>query len=314
MSLFQKSLALFFCSSLLTLAAAQHTPSVLIYSYTDGFRHDSIPTAIQSLKQKASAYNVQFDSTEDKAWFNDTTLAKYDALLFLSTTGEVLDANGKAAFQRYLNQGGGFIGVHAASAGLVNTTFYIEELGASFDYHPELQNATIDVIDKSHPSTSMLPDEWHVQDEMYNFISDPRSLGAVVVLSANESSYKDPNGGNPKQGTPHPTAWYQEHGAGVQSNGTAGRSFYTSLGHSNATWQDDVFLAHVFGGITWTVHVTVNVNQSQPSGSGSGSSSSPTSKPSSPSSTSASIRSLGTTSIATISTILLGLFCASLYI
>jgi len=99
----------------------------------------------------------------------------------------------------------------------------------------------------------MLPAQWHVQDEMYNFKSDPRLLGAVVVLSANESSYSDPGPRTYDQGTPHPTAWHQEHGAGVENGGVAGRSFYTSLGHLNETWQDDLFLGHVVGGISWAL-------------------------------------------------------------
>ncbi|EGN99081.1 hypothetical protein SERLA73DRAFT_181885 [Serpula lacrymans var. lacrymans S7.3] len=233
--------------------AQQGSARILIYSATKGFRHDSIPTAIQALKMKGSSINVVFDNTEDETQFNGQVLAQYDALLFLDTTGQVLDDSGTAALQNYLNLGGNFVGVHAASDCLNSTTFYGQELGAYFDYHPALQNATVDVIDSSHPSTSMLPAEWHVQDEMYNFKSDPRANGAIVVLSANESSYNDPGPRLYNQGTPHPTAWYQDHGAGVQSNGTAGRSFYTSLGHLNETWQDELFLAHVTGGITWTL-------------------------------------------------------------
>ncbi|KAH7873455.1 trehalose utilization-domain-containing protein [Lentinula edodes] len=225
---------------------------VLIYSATEDFRHDSIPTAIQALQSKGPSFDIQFETTEDKAQFTDQYLARYDALLFLDNTGEVLDDLGKAALQKYLDLGGNFIGIHAASDCLRNTTFYGHEVGAFFDYHPALQNATVDVIDSSHPSTSMLPAQWHVQDEMYNFKSDPRTIGATIILSANESSYID-TGTRLNQGTPHPTAWFQERGAGAESNGTAGRSFYTSLGHLNETWQDELFLAHVFGGITWTL-------------------------------------------------------------
>ncbi|KAJ3799727.1 class I glutamine amidotransferase-like protein [Lentinula aff. detonsa] len=225
---------------------------VLIYSATADFRHDSIPTAIQALQSKQSSFGIRFENTEDKAQFTDQILAQYDALLFLDNTGEVLDDSGKAAFQKYLNLGGNYIGIHAASDCLRNTTFYGNEVGAFFDYHPALQNATVDVIDASHPSTSMLPAQWHVQDEMYNFKTDPRAIGATVILSANESSYVD-TGTHLGQGTPHPTAWFQEHGAGVEDNGSSGRSFYTSLGHLNETWQDELFLAHVFGGITWTL-------------------------------------------------------------
>lgn len=98
----------------------------------------------------------------------------------------------------------------------------------------------------------------------YNFKSDPRTIGAIVILSANESSYSDPGPRVYNQGIPHPTAWFQEHGAGVETGGIAGRSFYTSLGHLSATWADPLFIAHVMGGITWTLqsNTTRAVNSS----------------------------------------------------
>ncbi|KAJ7039576.1 trehalose utilization-domain-containing protein [Mycena alexandri] len=224
---------------------------VLVYTATLGFRHDSIPTAVEALNNQTATINVAFDHTEDQTQFNDQNLAKYDAIMFVSTTGEVLDDSGKTAFQNYLNLGGNFVGVHSCSDSLVNTTFYGKEVGAYFDYHPALQNATVDVLDATHPSVSMLPAEWHIQEEMYNFKSDPRAIGATVVLSANESSYVDTGTRNFNQGTPHPSAWFQEHGAGVESGHIAGRSFYTSLGHLNETWHDSLFMAHVIGGLTW---------------------------------------------------------------
>jgi len=217
------------------------------------FRHDSIPTAVEALIGHSSTVNAVFDHTEDQAQFTDDNLQRYDALLFLSNTGEVLDDAGKLAFQNYLNKGGNFVAIHSASDCLRNTTFYGRELGSYFDYHADLQNATVDVIVQDHPSTSGLPSAWKVVDEMYNFVSDPRSLGAVVVLAADESSYVDNGIRKFDQGSPHPIAWYQEHGAGVDSNGVSGRSFYTSLGHLNETWQDELFLSHVMGGIRWVL-------------------------------------------------------------
>jgi len=237
------------------VAMAQQTAKVLIYSATAGYRHASIPQAIESMKELGATKNIQFDNTEDPSFFTDANLTQYDALLFLMTTGQVLDDPGIAAFQRYLDHGGNFVGIHAASDSLTNVSFYGRELGAYFDYHPALQNATIIVLDNNHPSTSMLPERWPVQDEIYNFKSDPRDLGAVVVLTVDPSSYVD-NGVDPfNQGSPHPIAWYQLHGAGVDNPNAplVGRSFYTSLGHLTETWQNSTFLAHVMGGITWTL-------------------------------------------------------------
>ncbi|KAI0703803.1 class I glutamine amidotransferase-like protein [Cytidiella melzeri] len=235
------------------LAQTDITATALIYSATADFRHDSIPTAIEALKAQGPAYNIRFNSTEDASWFNDDELSQYDLLVFLMNTGEVLDADGQAALQRYVDSGGNFVGIHAASDCLRNSTFFDKELGAHFDYHPAITHAIVDVVGPSHPSTSMLPAQWHVYDEMYNFKSDPRSVGAVVILSANESSYNDPGPRSFNQGTPHPTAWFQERAAGVEAGGAAGRSFYTSLGHTNDTWKDNLFLGHVMGGISWAI-------------------------------------------------------------
>ncbi|KAH8100133.1 trehalose utilization-domain-containing protein [Cristinia sonorae] len=245
-----------FSAVVLPAVTAQRMPATaqaLIFSATLEFRHDSIPTAIQAMKDAGDKYNVQFDDTEDQAWFKDGRINKYDTLVFLDNTGEVLDDAAQTAFQNYINSGGNFVGIHAASDCLRNSTFFANELGAHFDYHPQITNATIDVVDPSHPSTSMLPEQWQVFDEIYNFKSDPRSIGAVVLLSADESSYSDPGPRRYDQGNPHPIAWYQDHGAGSSSQDTAGRSWYTSLGHTNETWQNPLYIAHVLGGISWVL-------------------------------------------------------------
>ncbi|KAH7911355.1 ThuA-like domain-containing protein [Hygrophoropsis aurantiaca] len=248
-------------------------PRILVYSATAGFRHDSIPASIEALKAKAASIDVIFDFTEDKDQFEDGNLARYDAVLFLNNSGIVLDDSGKAAFQNYLNLGGNFIGVHCASDALRDTPFFLREIGAYFDYHPDIQESVVDVQDRTHPSTIMLPARWRLLDEMYNFQSDPRVFGAKVLLTADESTYEgkvsiqriygvlytqphyfqDPGVRKFDHGLPHPIAWYQSEGAGVESGGIAGRSWYTGLGHCIEIWSDELFLAHVLGGIKWAI-------------------------------------------------------------
>ncbi|KAF8842071.1 class I glutamine amidotransferase-like protein [Paxillus ammoniavirescens] len=229
---------------------------LLVYSATAGFRHDSIEPSIEALKAKASSIDVELDFTEDKSRFTDVNLAKYDAILFLNNSGIILDDMGKAALQKYLNLGGNTIGVHCASDALRDTPFFGKQIGAYFDYHPDIQESVVDV-DNTHPSTRMLPARWRLFDEMYNFQSDPRDVGAKVLLMADESSY---SGKKFDHGTPHPIgkwsilfSWCQERGAGVEPGGIAGRSWYTSLGHCIEIWSDELFLAHVLGGITWAL-------------------------------------------------------------
>ncbi|KAJ9104563.1 hypothetical protein QFC21_002061 [Naganishia friedmannii] len=120
---------------------AQADPRVLVYTATFGYRHDSIPTAIEVLRQQGPQYNVSFDFTEDPNKFTQDNLANYDGVLFVSNSEEVLNDTGKAAFQDWLQKGGVFAGAHSASACLFNTSFFNATVGALFDYHPDLQSA-----------------------------------------------------------------------------------------------------------------------------------------------------------------------------
>lgn len=246
-------LALLVVCALVVVCQSMSTPKVLIYTAAAEYVHDSTPTAVSSLTSRGPRIGVEFSHTEDKNAFTDDNLSQFDAVMFMHNTGEVLDDNGKAALQRYFNKGGNFIGVHSAADCLRTTEFFNKQLGAHFDYHPELQNATVSIVDNTHPSTSFLPSQWNVRDEMYNFKSDPRAVGAKVILVANEASYVDDGERKYDHGSPHPLAWYQNQGAGVQSGGVAGRSFYTSLGHMSEAWQDDAFMTHVLEGVQWAL-------------------------------------------------------------
>ncbi|KAF8309936.1 class I glutamine amidotransferase-like protein, partial [Clavulina sp. PMI_390] len=257
---------------LLTLAAfatASPLAKILIFSRTLGYRHDSIPTAISQLKAhgpSASPTAIQFDATEDPTFFTSGNLSQYDALLFLMTTDssdtprvEVLDSDQKTAFLNYLGAGGNYIGIHAASDSLTSTPFFGNETGAYFDYHPALQNGTVVVLNASNPATSSMPTRWNYEEEFYNFKSDPRTLGATVLLTVDESTYTDTGTRKYDEGTPHPLAWVQDHGAGASfaspapSTSATGRSFYTSLGHLNSTWETSTYMDHVMGGIGWAL-------------------------------------------------------------
>lgn len=124
-------------------------------------------------------YNATF--TEDPSYFDNTTsLARYRALVFLSTTDEILEAEQKTNLESYLVNGGGLIGIHSATSSLFNTPFFGTAFGAFFDRHPELQNATFEVVNNTHPSTAPLPARWNFVEEVYNFKSDPRDANVTV--------------------------------------------------------------------------------------------------------------------------------------
>ncbi|KIM27394.1 hypothetical protein M408DRAFT_71350 [Serendipita vermifera MAFF 305830] len=237
---------------LLPVIVALNVSNVLVYSATAGYRHDSIPTAISELTRRGPDYGINFINTEDMTLFNDRYLSQFDAVFFLSNTDEVLNSSGKAAFQKYLDRGGNVVGVHAATNCMLRRSCFYSS-GSQFQGHPAFTNATMVVLDMIHPSTAGLPPRWNVTDEIYNFVTDPRDLGAVVVLSADESSYRDPSRGQSAQGDPHPIAWYQERHTGTNSTGLVGRSWYTGLGHAAAAWKDDVFMSHILGGLAYVL-------------------------------------------------------------
>ncbi|SDW73934.1 PKD domain-containing protein [Amycolatopsis xylanica] len=220
-------------------ATSQAAPaySVLVFSKTSGFRHDSIPAGVAAIRELGAANGFAVDATEDASAFTDANLAKYRAVVWLSTTGDVLDGTQQAAFERYIEAGGGYAGVHAAADTEYDWAWYGRLVGAYFTSHPAEQQATVKVEDPAHPSTAGLPSRWSRFDELYNFRTNPR--GTVHVLaSLDETSYAPGPGA---MGADHPTAWCQ--------NFDGGRAWYTGGGHSAEAFADPRFRAHLLGGI-----------------------------------------------------------------
>ncbi len=219
-------------------AAAESTQprfAVLVFSKTSAFRHDSIPDGIAAIQTLGAENGFAVDSTEDAARFTDAELARYKVVVFLCTTGDILDTDQKAAFERYIRSGGGFVGIHSASDTEYQWAWYGRLVGAYFASHPQIQRATVHIEDLGHASTEGLPAIWVRTDEWYNFRSSPR--GAVHVLATlDEATY---SGG--KMGVDHPIAWCQ------QIDG--GRSWYTAMGHTSESYAERLFRLHLLGGI-----------------------------------------------------------------
>jgi type 1 glutamine amidotransferase len=209
--------------------------ATLVFSKTTGFRHSSIAQGIAAIKALGAEHGFEVDATEDAARFTDAVLSHYKVVVFLSTTGDVLDAAQKVAFERYIRSGGGFVGIHSASDTEYGWPWYGRLVGTYFESHPEIQNATVRIEDPDHPSTRPLPTLWQRNDEWYNFRANPR--GEVHVLATlDETTYV---GG--AMGTDHPIVWCQ--------NFEGGRSWYTALGHIEESYADPLFRLHLLGGI-----------------------------------------------------------------
>lgn len=212
------------------------TTSVLVFSKTAGYYHTSIPDGIAALQQLGSEHNFKVDTTKDAAYFTADSLQQYDAVVFLSTTGTVFNQAQRTAFKEYIQGGGGFVGIHSATDTEYEWPWFNRLVGAYFDSHPKVQQATIRVLDKSHPATSFLPDEWQRTDEWYNFKDVNPDIQILALLD--ESSY---TGGT--NGEEHPVIWYHEF--------EGGRSFYTAGGHTTESYQEPLFLEHLLNGIRY---------------------------------------------------------------
>jgi type 1 glutamine amidotransferase len=223
--------------------------SALVFSKTAAFRHDSIPAGVAAIKQLGARHHFRVDATEDAAAFTDANLARYDVVIWLSTTGDVLTDEQQGAFERYIRAGGGYAGIHAASDTEYDWAWYGGLVGAYFRDHPgsvspQFQVATVKVFGRDTAATRPLPRRWEREEEWYNFRTNPRHT-VRVLAEVDERTY-DPRGysvpgGSPGMGRHHPISWCQPY--------DGGRAFYTAMGHKAEYFTEPLLLAHLLGGI-----------------------------------------------------------------
>lgn len=212
---------------------------VLIFSLTKGFRHASIADGITAIQKLGNENNFEVDTTKDAGNFTLINLKQYGAVVFLNTTGDVLNDEQQEAFQQYIQSGGGFVGVHSAADTEYDWPWYGRLAGAWFKSHPAVQSAILNVIDTNHPATRHLSKNWQRTDEWYNFKWVSDSLNTLITID--ENSYT----GN-KMGVTHPMSWFH--------NFDGGRAFYTALGHTKESYTTDpLYLQHLLGGIEYAM-------------------------------------------------------------
>ena len=224
-----------------SVARQRQEPRVLVFSKTAGFRHSSIEPGIAAIRKLGQEQGFAVDATEDASTFSEKTLGRYRAVVFLSTTGDVLNPAQQSAFERYIQAGGGSVGIHSATDTEYDWPWYGRLAGAYFASHPNdpnVRKGTFRVLDKRHPSTEGLPDRWEREDEFYNFKSIDSSIRVLVDID--ERSYQ---GGT--NGDRHPMSWYHEF--------DGGRAFYTNMGHTESTFSEPLFLRHLSGGLRYAM-------------------------------------------------------------
>ncbi len=221
-------------AALLTTAAV---PKLLVFSKTTGFRHDSIPTCVEAIRNLGKANKFDIDATEDASVFTKDNLKQYMGIIFAMTTGDVLNPEQQTAMQEFVERGGGWVGVHSASDTEYDWPWYAELVGAYFKSHPPGgQTVKLTVEDPKHPSMKGIPTPWSRADEWYDWKANPRAK-VHVLISADEATYKK----TPPQD--HPITWC--------NSAKKGRAWYTEMGHFKEAYSEPLYLQHLLGGIKW---------------------------------------------------------------
>jgi type 1 glutamine amidotransferase len=234
------------CSLILaSLSVHAQQFNVLLFTKTNGFHHESVNEGVTAVRQLAVRHHFAVDWHEDANIFTDERLQKYQAVVFLLTTGDILNDEQQAAMERFIRAGKGFVGIHSASDTEYDWDWYTKMVGRTFHIHPANQTADLQVLDRKFPGLDRMPDRFMWTDEWYEFGAE-RIKGLNYILAVDGQTF-DPKAqwGEKKSADDkfRPIAWHH--------NYDGGRAFYTALGHIPATYSDALFLDHIYGGIYW---------------------------------------------------------------
>lgn len=234
-----------------SLSAAQEK-RLLVFSKTMGYRHASIPDGQKALIKLGQENGYVVDTTENSAAFTEANLKRYGAVIFLNTSGDILNAEQQNAFERYIQAGGGYVGIHAATDTEYDWIWYNKLAGAYFLSHPSrpnVQEGEAYPVNRDHPSMFGFPERWKIKDEFYDFKNFNHNVN--VLVNIDEKTYKEG-----KMGDNHPMSWYHEF--------DGGKAFYTNFGHESATYENPVFLKHLLGGIQYVWADTLDFSKARP--------------------------------------------------
>ncbi len=223
---------------------------VLVYTRNGkGYVHENIADSVAAIKKMGAENGFGVDVTDDTNFLTDAHLKLYKAIVFANTNNEAFTTeNQRGAFQRFIEAGGGFVGIHSASGSERAWPFYWSLIGGSFLYHPKLQPFTVRVTDRDHSATRHLPATFEWEDECYHLQYMNPNLHPLLVTDSTKLTDPDrDNGKYPFElvGKSLPLSWT------LTQNG--GRHFYTSLGHKKEHYSNPILYQHILGGILWAM-------------------------------------------------------------
>jgi len=215
--------------------------NVLAFSKTERYRHESIESGKTSLRKLADENNFHIDFSEDASVFNKDKLTQYNVIIFLCTSGNILDANEETALRKFIENKGGLVGIHSATDTEYDWDWYSELIGTHNKGKEEIHKAVVRIVDKDHPSTKDLPYTWEVEDEWCTFankLADNIKVLAIVDEIVFEGQEKV---------LFNPYCWYHEF--------DGGRAWFTVGGHKTENYSDPLFMKHILGGIKYAAGV-----------------------------------------------------------
>ncbi len=219
---------------------------VLLFTKTDGFHHESIHEGVAAVRQLAARHTFSVDWHENASIFTDKGLEKYACIIFLNTTGNILNDEQQGAMERFIKAGKGHVGIHSATDTEYDWPWYNNLIGMMFKIHPLQQTAYLDIMNTDFPGMQRFPKRLLWTDEWYDF-KEILAKDLNYLIKIDEKSYnpyaKWGNTESKGMGDFHPIAWYH--------NYDGGRAFYTGLGHIGLVYSDPLFLDHLYGGIYW---------------------------------------------------------------
>lgn len=219
----------------------QQPDKVLVFSKTAEFRHESISSGIQLFEKLAIEHELDITFTEASNRFNTDNLKQFKVIVFLNTTGDVLNDDQQKAMELFIQNGGGYLGIHAAADTEHDWPWYGKLVGAYFKDHPNdpnVRSAEMTCLNKDHLCCKHLPNRWKRTDEWYNYKNINPDVN--VVLNLDETTYE---GGT--NGPNHPIAWFHEF--------DGGRAFYTGGGHTHEAYSEPAFEEHILGALEYVL-------------------------------------------------------------
>ncbi|MGH1563385.1 ThuA domain-containing protein [Mumia sp. DW29H23] len=239
---------------------------VLVYSATGVSRHAHLGprlatgmnppltdanVAQQAMRRWGAENGLAVDWTEDVAQLDaPAKLLRYDAVVFLSNSRDILDDAAQTSLMQYVRAGGGFVAVHNTLGAEYHWPYFQGLLGgANFYDHGPSRNGVVEKTSRRDVSVAELPDRFTLKDEFYNLVPFPTGVRVLAEVDPEtlEGGGKGFNG-HPGHPDEHPVTWCQYY--------DGGRAWVTSLGHEVSLWRDTagdeqarLFKSHVVNGL-----------------------------------------------------------------